>query len=111
MATFSEKNLARQAVDSSIETLYTVPASTVAIVKDIHICNNGATNRWVNIWLVPSGDSPTDENIIFFEWDVLKRDFAHWTGFQTLDTAGDTIQAQSETADQITITISGAEIS
>jgi hypothetical protein len=110
MPTLNEKNLARQAVNDAGETLYTVPASTVAIIKDIHICNNTGTNRHVSIWLVPNGDSPTDENIIFFEWDVPKRDFVHWTGFQTLDTTGDTIQASAEVTDSITITISGAEL-
>ena len=107
---FAEKNLARQAVNNTGETLYTVPASTVTIVKDIHICNNTATDRYFSMWLVPNGASPTDENIIFYQWDVPKNDFVHWTGFQTLDTAGDTIQALAEVTDAITITISGAEI-
>lgn len=107
---FSEKNLARQAVDSNVETLYTVPSSTVTIVKDIHICNNTNNRRYVSLWLVPNGDSNTDENIMFYQWDIPRRDFVHWTGFQTLDTAGDTIQALAETADGMTITVSGAEL-
>ena len=107
---FTEKNLARQAVNNAGETVYTVPASTVTIVKDIHICNNTSFDRWVSLWLVPNGDSASDENIMFFEWEVPKNDFVHWVGFQTLDTVGDTIHASAEVTDAITVTISGAEI-
>jgi hypothetical protein len=107
---FDEKNLARQAVSTATETLYTVPASTVSIVKDIQMCNTGNVTNWVSIWLVPNGASATDENILIYEFDISRNDFAHWTGFQTLDTAGDTIQAQAERLDQITLSISGAEI-
>ena len=107
---FNEKSLARQAVNDSGETVYTVPASTVAVAKDIHICNNSATDCYFSLWLVPNGDSKTDENIMFYQWNVPANDFVHWSGFQILDTAGDTIQALAETSDKITISISGAEI-
>lgn len=107
---FSEANLARQAVDSTIETLYTVPGDTVAVVKDVHICNNADSNCWVSLWLVPNGGSASDENVMFAEWNVPANDFVHWAGYQILDTAGDTIQAQAETSDQITVHVSGAEI-
>jgi len=110
MATFTEKNLARQAINNTGETIYTVPASTVGIVKDIHICNNSTTDCYVTLWLVPNGASKTNENIFFYQWEVPAKDFIHWTGYQILETPGDTIQALSETTDQITLTISGAEI-
>ena len=110
MATFTEKNIARQAVGSTVETLYTVNTATVGIVKDIHMCNNSNTDCYISIWLVPNAGSNTDENIIFYQWNIPANDFVHWTGYQILDTAGDTIQALSETTDQITVTISGAEI-
>lgn len=106
---FSEKNLVRQAVNNTGETVYTV-ASGVSVIRDIHICNNGNSNCYISIWLVPNGASSTDENILFYQWDIRSNDFAHWTGYQILDTVGDTIQAQSEINDQITLTISGAEI-
>lgn len=105
---FTEKKLARQAVNSTGETVYTVPAATTAIVKDIHICNNSAAACYVSLWLVPNGGSASDENVMFFQWNVPANDFVHWSGWQVLDTAGDTIQALSQTSDQITISISGA---
>jgi hypothetical protein len=107
---FQEKNIARQAVSSSVETLYTVPSSTKAIIKDIHICNNSTSDCWVSLWLVSNGGSASDENVMFYQWNVPANDFVHWNGYQILDTAGDTIQAQSETAEQITVIISGATL-
>lgn len=107
---FQEKNLVRQAINSTGETAYTVPSSTVTVVRDIHICNNGSSTCHITLWLVPNGGSATDENVMFYQWDVRSNDFVHWTGYQILDTVGDTIQAQAEISDQITLTISGAEI-
>ena len=107
---FTEKAIARQAVGATTETLYTVPSSTKTVVKDIHICNNSSSDCYVSLWFVPNGDSASDENVIFYQWNVPANDFVHWNGYQILDTAGDTIQALAETADQITITISGAEL-
>lgn len=106
--TFTEKVLGRQALGSSAETIYTVPASTKAIIKDIHVCNNSASPCYLSLWLVPNGASATDENVMFYQWNVPANDFVHWSGYQILETAGDTIQGLSETADQLTILISGA---
>lgn len=107
---FAEKKLARQAVNNSGEIVYTVPAGTVTIVKDMQLCNNSASNCEISVWLVPNGGSAGDENCIVKNWDIPANDFLHWSGFQVLDTAGDTIQAKAETTDKVTVTISGAEI-
>lgn len=107
---FTEKAICRQAVNSTAEILYTVPASAKTIIKDIHICNNSAAACWISLWLVPNAGSASDENVMFYQWNVPANDFVHWSGYQILDTAGDTIQAQSETADQVTVLISGATL-
>ena len=107
---FTEKNLIRQAIPSTAGTLYTVPSGTTTIVKDIHICNNGSTDCYVSLWFVPNGGTTSNSNVIFKQWSIPSNDFAHWNGYQILHTAGDTIRAQSQTANQITITISGAEV-
>jgi len=108
---FNEKNLARQSVDTTAETIYTVAADTIGIIKDIHVCNNNESgaDKYFTLWLVPDGASPTDENILFYRWNIRTNDIAHWNGWQILS-PGDTIQALAETANEITITISGGEI-
>ena len=107
---FVEKNLVRQAVSNTAETLYTVSVGKTAIIKDIHICNNNNTDCYISVWLIDSGSVASNENVIFKEWIIPANDFMHWTGYQILDTAGDKIIAVSEVSDQITVTISGAEI-
>lgn len=94
----------------SVETVYSVPASTSTLIKDIQITNNGATDCYISVWIVPSGDSAGDENVLIYQFSVPANDFLHWSGFQMISSAGDTIQAVAETADQITLTISGVEI-
>jgi len=107
-----EKNLARQAVNNIGETVYTVPASTTTILRDINIINTGSTDCWVSIWLVPSGASRSNECVLLNQIKIFASDPEplHWDGYQILDTPGDTIQAMSETTDQITVHIAGAEI-
>jgi hypothetical protein len=109
MATFTEKQLACQAVNAA-ETLYTVPASTKTIIKDINCMNNSATAATISIWLVPNGGSASDENCLIKNFNVPAADLLHWSGFQVLATAGDTIRATAGTADKITVIISGAEL-
>ena len=107
---FLEKNLARQAVSSAGETVYTTPTYKTIVVKDINITNNGTGDCYINIWLVPSSSSRSNDNILISKMIVPENSLRHWSGYQVLS-AGDTIQAQSEINDQITLTISGAEIS
>lgn len=108
--TFVEKNIVRQAVGNPSEVLYTVPTGITTIIKDIHICNNSNTDCYFSLWLVPNGQNFTNENVMFKEWIIGGNDFAHWNGYQILDTAGDRIIAMSQFSNQITVSISGAEI-
>jgi len=106
---FTEKKLVVQSLGTATSTLYTTPADTTTILRDIHVCNNSTANCYFSLWLVPSGTSATDSNVMFKEWDVPANDFVHWTGWQVLN-VGDTIQGLSENDGQITVHISGAEI-
>lgn len=108
---FTEKQLGQaQIASGSKTTLYTVPASTVGIVRDMVIVNTTGTDRTIEVWLVPNGGSAGDDNCIIAGVPVWANDHLHWRGWQVLDTAGDTIQAEAEAASAITITVSGAEV-
>ena len=63
--TFQEKNLVRQAISSTEETVYTL-SEGITVLKDIHICNNSTTNCQFSMWIVATGGSATNENIMFF---------------------------------------------
>jgi len=108
---FTEKQLGRaQIASGSQTTLYTVPASTMAIIRDIMIVNTTSTDRTVEVWLVPNGGSPADNNKLIADMTVYANDCLHWQGWQVLGTAGDMIQAEASAASAITIIVSGAEV-
>ena len=68
MSTITEKELvpARSLPDSA-SALYTVPASTQAIVKQILIANTTGADLTATLHFVADGDSPTTSNAMFSE--------------------------------------------
>jgi len=108
--TFQEKNLGQaQIASGSNTTLYTVPASTTAIVKDMQIVNTTGSSATITIWLDPDGTTADDTTALIKDWAVPANDFLHWSGFKVME-AGATIKATAGTASAITVTIDGAEI-
>lgn len=95
---------------TSLGTLYTVPANTKTIVKQIILSNTTGTDATVTLHFVPNGQTAGNENKIFSTLTVT----ANNTGIFDLSAvleAGDTIQAVQGTANAITIHISGVEVS
>ena len=91
--------------------LYTVPSSTVAIVKQIILTNYTATARTVDIWMAPTGESTTDVNLIFKSLDLAGYETTLLNLSLVMDDAGDAIHAIASAATAINITISGIEVS
>lgn len=98
--------LAATAVTTSTTTVYTVPASTRTIVKDITIAAGSSIT--VTIYFVPSGGTAGTGNIFL---DVVPvnsgASYFHWVGTQVLP-AGTTIQVVAS-ATGGNIFISGGE--
>lgn len=108
---FDEKQLGQAQIAAGAQTtLYTVPGATVGIVRDIQIANVNAAARTIQVWLVPNGDVPDDGNVIIPDMTVDGNDIIHWSGWQVLETPGDTVQAEASVALSICITVGGAEI-
>lgn len=99
--------LAQAAVTASAVTVYTVPASTRTMVKDIDICNTTAGALTVNVFLVPSGGSAGTGNALLYGASVTANTTLQWTGVQVMN-AGDTIQVQASGLG-LTASISGGE--
>jgi hypothetical protein len=107
---FTEKTLGQaQIATGSATTLYTAPASTRAIVKDIQVCNVTAAAVTITIWVDPDGTGATDAEAILESYSIPAQDFLHWSGYLVLQAAA-TIKAQAGTGSAITITVSGAEL-
>ena len=93
------------AVDPTVTTFRTTPASSVDFVKTIDIANNAAVSATVSVYLVPSGGSPDNTNILMPDVSIPANTIMQWSGVQILDAAG-TIQAMSSVAD-VALHVSG----
>jgi hypothetical protein len=99
--------LAQGAITGSTTTVYTVPASTRTMVKEIDICNTTGGALTVNVHLVPSGGSAGTSNALLYGTSINANSTLQWSGVQVMN-AGDTIQVQGS-ALGLTILASGGE--
>lgn len=99
--------LAQAAVTAGTTTIYTVPALTRTMVKELDICNTTAGTLTLNVHLVPSAGSATTANALFYGASISANTTLQWSGLQVLN-AGDTIQVQGSGLG-LTINASGGE--
>lgn len=99
--------LGQAAITVATATLYTVPASTRTLVKQLDICNTTANSINVSVFLVPAAGTAGTTNAIFYTSTVAPYGNLQWTGIQVLN-VNDTIQT-SASATGCTITASGGE--
>lgn len=99
--------LGQAAITTGVTTVYTVPASTRALLKEFSIANTTAAAINVRVFLVPSGGSAGTSNAFVYDVPVAANDALQYDGVQVLN-AGDTIQVQAASAG-LTITASGAQ--
>lgn len=77
----------------NLETLYTVPADTQAVVSSVMVCNTGTTDNFL-IAVVPSGGSYENKNIIYYNIEIKAANTFTATVGITMG-AGDSIQVLS----------------
>jgi len=89
-------------------TLYTVPASTEAVISTIVVANRSATARTYDIAIRPDGDTLANEHYIAKTVIVGASDSTTITLGLTLD-AADVVTVQASTTD-LSFNIFGSEI-
>ena len=111
MAETLEMN-AQVILDGTLQTVYTVPSSGVTnyIPKAIIITNYGSSNvETFDLYLVASGDSAGNKNILFKQREVLPRDFIAIDPGVFL-TAGYKIIIQASTASVMNVQLNGVTL-
>jgi hypothetical protein len=89
-------------------TLYTCPTGAKVKVIAATVTNDTTTSAYLSAHRVPSGGSVGDTNIIINQKTVGSREsMALWELLGQVLEAGDFISAIAETADQLTVHISG----
>lgn len=83
--------LGQAAINTSLATLYTVPASTRTYVKDLDIANSSNLPINITVYLVPSAGTASNANVLLSFLTVPANGLLQWAGLQVLNT-GDTIQ-------------------
>jgi hypothetical protein len=99
--------LGQAAITVGVTTLYTVPAATRTLLKELSIANTTAATINVRVFLVPSAGAAGTANAFLYDVPVPNNNALQYDGIQVMN-AGDTIQIQAA-AVGLTITASGAE--
>lgn len=109
MASYNPKRLYVGQPATTSATLYTVPASTSAIVKNIIITNTTGTAATLTLSIVPSGGTAGATNRIITGLSVSGNDTAVFDISAVMAT-GDFIAGLQGTSGSLTVNISGVEI-
>ena len=99
--------LGQAAITTGVTTLYTVPASTRALLKEFSIANTTGAAINVRVFLVPSVGTAGTSNAFLYDVAVPANNALQYNGIEVLN-AGDTIQVQAASAG-LTIIASGAQ--
>lgn len=101
------EELAAQRIGTAIQIMYTVPADTQTLVTFASVTFN--QSGYLSLWIVPSGDAPNDDNVIWEQAQVDEKFQAGRAVYWVMEEGG-TIQAQAEKADAVTLRFDGLEI-
>lgn len=109
MAVYTPKKIYTGQPSTSPATIYTAPASTTTIIKNILICNTTASAATVTLNLVASGGSAGVNNRILSTYTVTPNDTVAIDLSAVLST-GDFISAVQGTSSALTLHITGVEV-
>ena len=65
-----EKNFFRGLVPDSLTTVYTVPKNKISILTVIDVCNRSSTQGGLYLYIVPSGESASNSNVILYNYPI-----------------------------------------
>lgn len=99
-------------------TLYTAPSAastsgavtSLAILRDMWLCNTDTVDRTATLHIVASGGSATAANMIMPAVTITAGQSLHYSGLATLIPAGGTIQGLASSANKITYVLTGEVI-
>lgn len=105
--TITPVRFGQAAITTSAATLYTTPASTRALIKEISVVNTTGVTATFDVYLVPSGGTAGTANALFYQQPLAAKSTLQWNGLQILN-AGDTLQVKAS-ATGLTVMASGGE--
>lgn len=94
---------------ASATTVYTVPASTTAVMRSFTLCNTDSVSHVVTIHLVASGDTAAAKNTIFKQISLLANQTLEDDALRVLLT-GDFISIFADLANVVSFRADGSEV-
>lgn len=109
---FVEKQLAQARENSTnAVSVYSPPnARTTAIVKTIIICNSTAGAIAVRLFLDDDGSTYDQSTALLYDYSIAANSYVELNGFYPMSDSDGNLAYRSATANALTITIFGAEI-
>jgi hypothetical protein len=108
---FQEKQLGqRRDNDTNTHSVYSPGASVSAIIKTITLCNTSSSEATVRLFIDDDGTTYDESTAILYDVTVDAKSFLQIDGFYPMNDAGGNLAYQQGTANAITITVFGAEV-
>ena len=95
---------------ATLSTLYTVPASTEAVISTVIVANRAATATTFRMAVRPNGESISDKHYIAFDVPIAANDSTTLTLGLTLDAADILSVNAAGTASRLSFNAFGAEV-
>lgn len=95
--------------ETTATALYTVPASTEAVISTISVCNRGASNSTFRISIRPNGATLANQHYIVYDAGIAAKDTLFLTVGATMD-AADVLEVYASSGD-FSFNAFGSEIS
>jgi hypothetical protein len=104
------KTISQSALSTNLTSVYTVPASTTTLVKEILVCNTSANATKYTIYFVENGDTEGVKNAVFYGLTLLGNE-TQAIGLSTSLNAQCSIKVKADIDGVLGMTISGVELS
>ena len=92
-------------IPNSSTDMYTVPGSTTAILRNIHIANTTNTAATIRLCIGTIGAGTA----LLYDFSIPANGTYDWSGFLPM-AAGEVLKAQGGTNNALTLTVSGVEV-
>lgn len=106
-----EKQLGqRRDNDTSTHSVYSPNSGVTAIIKTIVLCNTTASGAAVSVFLDDDGSTYDQSTALIYDFNVMANGTMELDGFYPMNNESGNLAYQQGTANAITITVFGAEI-
>jgi len=106
-----EKQLGQlRPANTTAASLYSPPALTTAIIKGLTICNTTATTATFRVFNDDDGSTYDETTALFFDAEIEGNVTISVTGYKAMDNSAGNFAVRTDTANALTFTLFGAEV-